>query len=163
MAEYGFNLLWSDEDQGFIVTCPDFPGLSAFGDTPEEALAEARVALDLFVESLQASGVQLPKPTQNVDYSGQVRLRMPRSLHHSLVQKADLEGVSLNTWLITLLAERNATAKLVDKVCKKIEGVERAIQVHRAETRKITINQMTTYSQESMAGEEYGKIKPSIN
>ena len=163
MAEYGFNLLWSDEDQGFIVTCPDFPGLSAFGETPEEALAEARVALDLFVESLQASGMQLPEPTQTADYSGQVRLRMPRSLHHSLVQKADLEGVSLNTWLITLLAERNATTKLVDKVCEKIESVEKAIQVHRAEPRKITISQMATYSQESIAGEEYGKIKPSIN
>lgn len=163
MSKYGFNLLWSDEDQGFIVTCPDFPGLSAFGETPEEALAEARVALDLFVESLQASGTPLPKHTQTTDYSGQVRLRMPRSLHHSLVQKAELEGVSLNTWLITLLAERNATSKLVDKVCEKIEIVERAIHVHRAETRKITISQMATYSQEPMVGEEYGKIKSLIN
>lgn len=53
MAEYGFNIRWSDEDEGFIATCPDFPGLSAFGETPEEALDEADIALDLFIETLQ--------------------------------------------------------------------------------------------------------------
>lgn len=63
MAEYGFKLLWSEEDQGFIATCPDFPGLSAFGETREEVLAEATSALDLFIESLTASGEPLPKPT----------------------------------------------------------------------------------------------------
>lgn len=163
MAEYGFNLLWSDEDQGFIVTCPDFPGLSAFGETSEEALAEAKIALDLFIESLQAAGEALPKPTKTVDYSGQVRLRMPKSLHSSLVQKADVEGVSLNTWLVTLLSERNATSKLVDKVCCKIESVEKAIHVHREETRYITFNQKTIYSPVSIKGEEYGKVKPLLN
>ncbi len=163
MAEYGFNLLWSDEDQGFIVTCPDFPGLSAFGETPEEALTEARLALDLFIESLHASGELLPKPTKTEDFSGQVRLRMPKSLHHSLVQKADHEGVSLNTWLVTLLSERNATSKLVDKVCSKIESVEKAIHVHRAETRQIKFNQRAFYSPGAIKGEEYGKVKPLIN
>jgi antitoxin HicB len=163
MAEYGFNLLWSDEDQGFIVTCPDFPGLSAFGESPEEALAEARIALDLFIESLQASGNELPKPTKTVDYSGQIRLRMPKSLHYSLVQKAEKECVSLNTWLITLLSERNATSKLVDAVCSKIESVEKAIHVHRAETRQIKFNQSSFYSPDFIKGDEYGTVKPLIN
>ncbi|BCA78993.1 type II toxin-antitoxin system HicB family antitoxin [Desulfuromonas sp. KJ2020] len=108
MAKYGFRFLWSDEDSGFIVTCPDFPGFSAFGETTENALEEANIALDLLVESLRTAGTALPEPTKAADYSGQVRLRMPKSLHRSLVQRAEMEGVSLNTWLITLLSERNA-------------------------------------------------------
>ena len=32
---YGFQIHWSEEDGAYIVTCPAFPGLSAFGDTPE--------------------------------------------------------------------------------------------------------------------------------
>lgn len=163
MAKYGFNLLWSDEDQGYIVTCPDFPGLSAFGETPEEALEEAKIALDLFIETLQASGAQLPKPTQTFDYSGQVRLRMPKSLHHSLVQKAEMEGVSLNTWLITLLSERNATKKLVDAVCKKVERVENVLHTYQKDVRFITFSRTTTYSQATIKGEDYGKAKPLIN
>lgn len=163
MSNYGFNLLWSVEDQGFIATCPDFPGLSAFGETPEEALSEARTALELFIESLKASGDALPKPTECFDYSGQIRLRMPKTLHSSLAHKADKEGVSLNTWLITLLAERNATSKLVDRVCSKIDNVERAIHVHRAETRQIKIQQETSYTPQHLKGGEYGKVTPYFN
>ena len=163
MAEYGFNLLWSDEDQGFIATCPDFPGLSAFGETPEEALVEAKIALDLFTESLQASGHVHPKPTQTADYSGQVRLRMPKSLHFSLVQKASQEGVSLNTWLVTLLSERNATFKIAEDVCNKIENVERAIHISKPDKHRVRIDQNVTYFSESIEGDDYGTIEPVIN
>lgn len=163
MSKYGFNLLWSEEDQGFIVTCPDFPGLSAFGETPDDALVEAKVALGLFIESLQASGDPLPKVTEAVDFSGQIRLRMPKSLHSSLAAKAEKEGVSLNTWLITLLVERNSVAKLVDKVCERMDVVEKAIHIHRAETQKIKISQNSIYTPESIQGGAYGKIKPLFN
>ena len=108
MTRYGFKFSWSDEDGGFVVTCPDFPGLSAFGEAPEKALEEAKVALDLLVESHQAAGMELPEPTKAANYSGQVRLRMPKSLHRSLVQRAEMEGVSLNTLLVSLISERNA-------------------------------------------------------
>jgi hypothetical protein len=37
---YSFNIEWSDEDEEYIATCPAFPGLSAFGETEEEALSE---------------------------------------------------------------------------------------------------------------------------
>lgn len=60
--KYKFNLSWSDEDEGYIAVCPEFPGLSAFGDTAERALAEAQIALDLFVQSYQAKGITLPEP-----------------------------------------------------------------------------------------------------
>ncbi|WP_213194626.1 type II toxin-antitoxin system HicB family antitoxin [Desulfuromonas sp. AOP6] len=93
MTKYGFILLWSDEDSGFIVTCPDFPGLSAFGETAEKALKEANIALNLLIESLRTTGTALPEPTKAADYSGQIRLRMPRSLHRSSAQRAEIEGV----------------------------------------------------------------------
>ena len=45
MPKYGFDIFWSDEDKGYIATCPDFPSLSAFGETEEEALQEAKTAM----------------------------------------------------------------------------------------------------------------------
>ena len=49
MPKYGFDIFWSDEDKGYIATCPDFPGLSAFGETEEDALQEAKIAMKLFL------------------------------------------------------------------------------------------------------------------
>ena len=63
MEHYGFDVFWSEEDDGYIATCPDFPGLSAFGDTEEQSLKEAKVALKLFIESIQSEGKLVPQAT----------------------------------------------------------------------------------------------------
>ncbi|MDQ2805536.1 MAG: type II toxin-antitoxin system HicB family antitoxin [Chloroflexota bacterium] len=54
---------WSEEDGVYIATCPVFPGVSAFGDTPQQAIQELNGALDLAVETYEAEGWTLPTPT----------------------------------------------------------------------------------------------------
>ncbi len=163
MSEYGFNILWSDEDNGFIATCADFPGLSAFGETTDEALAEANIALELFIATLEETGKEVPEPTKVPQHSGQVRLRMPKSLHGSLIQKARNEGVSLNTWIVTLLAERNATATLADTVCSQIRSVKEAIHDHHEKTKQFRINLTTAYNQPQNTGIPYGNVTARVN
>lgn len=163
MNKYGFSLRWSEEDSGFIATCPDFPGLSSFGETEDEALSEAKIALGLFVESLGESGDELPVPTQVTEYSGQIRFRMPKSLHGSLVQQSNNEGVSLNTWMVTLLSGSNSSTMLADKVCSKIDKVEKAIHLQREEVKSITFNKTADYNLEFLRGGLYGKAEPVIN
>ena len=63
MHKYGFKVFWSEEDEGYITLCPDFPGLSAFGNTPEEALSEGQIVLQLFIETCEGHGDILPEPT----------------------------------------------------------------------------------------------------
>lgn len=46
--------------------------------------------------------------TPSEDYSGKLVLRMPKQLHADLAAAAEREGVSLNQYLVYLLAERNA-------------------------------------------------------
>lgn len=99
MSNYQFNITWSVEDRAYIATCPEFYGLSAFGDTPEEALAEAQVALELFIETYKEDGVPLPAPSTTQTHSGQIRLRLPRSLHGQAAKLADVDGISLNQYI----------------------------------------------------------------
>jgi len=59
---YAIQIFWSEEDESFIAICQEFPGLSAFGETREEALYEAQIALDLMIETYQENSIPLPEP-----------------------------------------------------------------------------------------------------
>lgn len=58
--KYSFNLRFSEEDAGYIAISPEFRGLSAFGESPEEAIEEAKVALELFIETYEDENKSLP-------------------------------------------------------------------------------------------------------
>jgi predicted RNase H-like HicB family nuclease len=60
--KYALQIFWSEDDEGFIAICQEFPGLSAFGETREEALREAQIALDLMIEIYLEKGIALPEP-----------------------------------------------------------------------------------------------------
>ena len=66
MLHYSINITWSDEDGTFVATCPELPGLSAFGDTPDEAAREAHVAAQGFIKIMQADGDEIPEPLKAV-------------------------------------------------------------------------------------------------
>ena len=60
--KYTLQIFWSDEDEAFVAICQEFPGLSAFGETREEALKEAQIALDLIIQTYQEKNIPLPEP-----------------------------------------------------------------------------------------------------
>jgi predicted RNase H-like HicB family nuclease len=94
---YGFRVLWSEEDQAFIASCPEFEGVSGFGPTQEEALAEAKISLELAIETYQEEGWELPLPTFKRPYSGQFVTRTSSSQHALLALRARDEGTSMNS------------------------------------------------------------------
>ncbi|NOQ47285.1 MAG: toxin-antitoxin system HicB family antitoxin [Desulfobulbaceae bacterium] len=110
--KYSINVAWSDEDNCFVATIPEFPNLSAFGGTQEEAVGDAKVVLQMAIESLSEDGIAPPQPQKITSYSGQVRLRMPRSLHAKLASESKKDGVSLNTYMVTLLASKSTAEKV---------------------------------------------------
>jgi antitoxin HicB len=116
MFKYSINLIWSAEDESYIATIPEFPGLSAFGETPEEAAAEAKTAADGFMEVFKEDGRPLPEPALLTPFSGQLRIRIPKSLHASLTAEAEKECISLNTYIVHQLSEKNAFEKVRNEV-----------------------------------------------
>lgn len=132
MNKYGLNILWSEEDQGYIATCPEFPGLSAFGETFEEAVAEAKLAQELFIETYEQEGLPLPEPRLLSSYSGQFRLRIPPTLHSQLSRLAEAEGVSLNQFIVMVLASQAGAAQLTKQFESWLEHVEKRLVSHTA-------------------------------
>ena len=62
MADYHINIFYSEEDGGYIADIPDLACCSAFGATPEEALAEVKVARDAWIEAARAADRPIPQP-----------------------------------------------------------------------------------------------------
>ena len=62
MRDYHINIFFSDDDGGYIADIPDLDSCSAFGSTPEEALAEVEKAKQAWIEAAQSAGIQIPPP-----------------------------------------------------------------------------------------------------
>ncbi len=96
--------LSAEEGGGFLIEFPDLPGCIADGDTVEEALNEAADALNAWLKTAAEFNDPIPVPSVPTNFSGQWRLRIPKSLHAELTLRAKQEGVSLNTLAATILA-----------------------------------------------------------
>lgn len=62
MSDYHINLFYSDEDDGYIADIPDLDACSAFGSSPEEALAEVEMAKDAWLTAARDAGRTVPEP-----------------------------------------------------------------------------------------------------
>ena len=93
------------EGSGYLAEFPDLPGCIADGETIEETLENAKDALSAWLKTAKQFNDPIPEPSLPNKFSGQWRLRIPKSLHAALVLRAKQEGVSLNTLAATLLAQ----------------------------------------------------------
>jgi predicted RNase H-like HicB family nuclease len=62
MRDYHINVFYSEDDEGYIADIPDLKYCSAFGDTPEEALAELMIAKEGWLEVAKETGKPIPEP-----------------------------------------------------------------------------------------------------
>ena len=63
MKDYHINVFWSDEDGSYVADIPDLSPCSAFGDSPEEALAQVLMTKSAWLEAARERGVAIPEPT----------------------------------------------------------------------------------------------------
>ena len=79
------------------------------GETIESAVSNALDAKKAWLEAALEEGIPIQEPDSLEPYSGQFKLRIPRSLHRPLSEHAGEEGVSMNQYCVYLLS-RNEEA-----------------------------------------------------
>ncbi len=62
MKDYHINIFFSQEDGGYIADIPDLKFCSAFGTTPDEALAEVLKAKKAWLAAARKNKKPIPKP-----------------------------------------------------------------------------------------------------
>lgn len=60
MRDYHINIFFSDEDEGYIADIPDLDSCSAFGATPDQALAELGKAKKAWLAAAEKLGKPIP-------------------------------------------------------------------------------------------------------
>ena len=83
---YRMEIVEDKDEGGFVVSYADLPGCITCGDTVESAVANALDAKKAWIEAALEDGVEIHEPDSLKDYSGQFKLRIPRSLHRSLAE-----------------------------------------------------------------------------
>jgi predicted HicB family RNase H-like nuclease len=115
---YTMTVRYLDEQGGYFVAgYIELPDLTMTGDTPEEAVKELLIEKPEWFETCLEQGIPIPLPVEPQKYSGKIIVRMPPSLHESLIRIAELEGVSLNEYMVSSLA-KSAGRDEVNKIKK---------------------------------------------
>jgi predicted RNase H-like HicB family nuclease len=62
MYKYETIIYWSEEDQVFVADVPELQGCMAHGDSPNQALANAQEAIQLWLDTAREFGDPIPEP-----------------------------------------------------------------------------------------------------
>ncbi|MCC6177559.1 MAG: toxin-antitoxin system HicB family antitoxin [Chloroflexi bacterium] len=118
--EYPFQVL-ADPDGGYVIVFPDLPGCLSQADTLDEIPAMAEDARRAWMTAAYEDGDEIPPPSYPEEYSGKFNVRLPKSLHRALAEGAARQGVSLNQYVVDLLARGDAQAQ-VEHTLQDIES-----------------------------------------
>ncbi len=102
---YRVEVVEDREEGGFALRCPELPGCMTAAPTVEEGFRMMEDAKREWITACLEDGLPIPEPTRDEDYSGQFKLRLPRSLHRRLAQRSSEEGVSMNQYCVYLLSK----------------------------------------------------------
>jgi len=110
-----------DESGGFHAEILEFPGCFAEGDTIEETYNELGGAAEAWIEARLSQKQEIPEPFNNLGYSGNISLRLPRSVHKRAAIMAERDRVSLNSFLMTAIASRVGAEDFCTAISTRLE------------------------------------------
>ena len=66
---YEVIIYWSKEDQSFLAEVPELPGCMADGKTYQEALSNAEIVIQEWIETAQELNRPIPEPKGRLMYA----------------------------------------------------------------------------------------------
>ena len=94
-----------DEEGSYLIEYPDLKGCMSYAPTIQEAIEMAEDAKIAWLETAYEANMDIPEPRELNAFSGNFKLRIPRTLHKNLVKTAKKEGISMNQLCVYLLTK----------------------------------------------------------
>jgi len=109
---YKIEVVKDKTEDGYVLSVPELKGCLTCADNLEEGMELINDAKKQWLMAALESGYEIPEPNVLEDYSGQFKLRLPKSLHKELAEKSKQEGISMNQYCLYLLSNNiNISAK----------------------------------------------------
>lgn len=102
---YRVEVVEDKAEGGFTLHCPELPGCMTCADTVEQGFQLLEDAKKCWFTACLEDNIAIPEPAKLEDYSGQFKLRLPKSLHKLLAQRSREEGISMNQYCVYLLSK----------------------------------------------------------
>ena len=114
---YKMEIIEDKEEGGYVFSYPELRGCITCADTIHQGLEMIEDAKKAWLEACIEDSIPIPEPGNANEYSGQFKLRMPKSLHKTLAEYSQKEGISMNQYCLYLLSSGvNASNKSQRKV-----------------------------------------------
>lgn len=101
---YRVEIIEDKEEGGYAFSCPELKGCVTCADTLEQGFKMIVDAKKSWFTACLEEGIQIPEPSRIDNYSGQFKLRLPKSLHKTLAERSRQEGISMNQYCLYLLS-----------------------------------------------------------
>ena len=102
---YKLEIFPDPDEGGYVASYPDLPGCLTMGETIEDAIRNAEDAKRERSGAAIEDKIDIAEPVNLDEYSGQFKLRIPKSLHRRLAERSKEEGVSMNQYCVYLLSQ----------------------------------------------------------
>ena len=104
---YRLEIVPDPDEGGYAASYPELRGCVTCGDTLESVAASAEDCKREWLAAALEDGIEIPEPNAAGEYSGQFKLRIPKSLHKSLAEHSKAEGISMNQYCLYLLTKND--------------------------------------------------------
>lgn len=104
---YRMEIVEDHDEGGYVVSFPDLKGCITCAETIEKAIENSKDAKRAWLEAMIEDGYEIPEPDDLEKYSGQFKLRIPKSLHRQLAEHSKREGISMNQYCLYLLTQND--------------------------------------------------------
>lgn len=104
---YKIEIIKDETEGGYVLSIPQLKGCLTCADNLEKGMEMLEDAKKQWLIAALECGYEIPEPYKQENYSGQFKLRLPKSLHKELAEKSKEEGISMNQYCLYLLSKNS--------------------------------------------------------
>lgn len=105
---YKLEIVPDTDEPGYVASYPELPGCISCGSSLEDTISNVEDAKREWFKAAIEGELEIAEPESLDSYSGQFKLRVPKSLHKTLSEDSKKEGISMNQYCVYLLSKNSA-------------------------------------------------------